>query len=177
MKTINFCGDSFACMDGPTEVKLLMWQSILAKKLNCTITGTGKSGTAYEHAIRSFDDKTDYTIFCWTDAARLWTKENIPMSLTLADKLEKPPQSATAVVKKMELFVPLKGLIDLDQEIERLSKRINELSGHLKNTEKKLANKNFVDRAPENVVKHENQKLKDMTTEFKLVKANLDMLQ
>ena len=98
-------------------------------------------------------------------------------SLTLADELEKPAQSATAVVKKMELFVPLKGLIDLDQEIERLSKRINELSGHLKNTEKKLANKNFVDRAPENVVKHENQKLKDMTTEFKLVKANLDMLQ
>ena len=95
----------------------------------------------------------------------------------MADELEKPPQSATAVVKKMELFVPLKGLIDLDQEIERLSKRINELSGHLKNTEKKLANKNFVDRAPENVVKHENQKLKDMTTEFKLVKANLDMLQ
>ena len=86
MKTINFCGDSFACMDGPTEVKLLMWQSILAKKLNCTITGTGKSGTAYEHAIKSFDAKTDYTIFCWTDSARLWTKENIPMSFTLADK-------------------------------------------------------------------------------------------
>ena len=97
--------------------------------------------------------------------------------LTLADQIEKPLQSATAVVQKMELFIPLKGLIDLDQEIERLSKRINELSGHLENTEKKLANKNFIDRAPENVVKHENQKLKDMTTEFNLVKANLDMLQ
>lgn len=109
--------------------------------------------------------------------------ENIIMTLgkienlTLADEIEKPPQSATAVVKKMELFVPLKGLIDLDQEIARLSKRMNELSGHLQNIEKKLANKNFVDRAPENVVKHENKKLKDMTTEFTLVKANLDMLQ
>jgi len=109
--------------------------------------------------------------------------ENIIMTLgkienlTLADEIEKPPQSATAVVKKMELFVPLKGLIDLDQEIARLSKRMNELSGHLQNIEKKLANKNFVDRAPENVVKHENKKLKDMSTEFTLVKANLDMLQ
>ena len=109
--------------------------------------------------------------------------ENIIMTLgkienlTLADEIEKPPQSATAVVKKMELFVPLKGLIDLDQEIARLSKRKNELSGHLQNIEKKLANKNFVDRAPENVVKHENKKLKDMSTEFTLVKANLDMLQ
>ena len=61
--------------------------------------------------------------------------------------------------------------------MERLSKRMNELLGHLENTEKKLANKNFVDRAPDNVVKHENQKLQDMTAEFNLVKANLDMLQ
>jgi len=129
------------------------------KKANILIRGVGD----YRSKIQSFEDI-------------MMVLGRID-SLTLADELEKPPQSATAVVKKMELFVPLKGLIDLDQEIERLSKRINELSGHLKNTEKKLANKNFVDRAPENVVKHENQKLKDMTTEFKLVKANLDMLQ
>jgi len=129
------------------------------KKANILIRGVGD----YRSKIESFED-------IMMALGRI-------NSLTLADELEKPPQSATAVVKKMELFVPLKGLIDLDQEIERLSKRINELSGHLKNTEKKLANKNFVDRAPENVVKHENQKLKDMTTEFKLVKANLDMLQ
>ena len=129
------------------------------KKANILIRGVGD----YKSKIESFED-------IMMALGRI-------DSLTLADELEKPPQSATAVVKKMELFVPLKGLIDLDQEIERLSKRINELSGHLKNTEKKLANKNFVDRAPENVVKHENQKLKDMTTEFKLVKANLDMLQ
>ena len=129
------------------------------KKANILIRGVGD----YRSKIESFED-------IMMALGRI-------DSLTLADELEKPPQSATAVVKKMELFVPLKGLIDLDQEIERLSKRINELSGHLKNTEKKLANKNFVDRAPENVVKHENQKLKDMTTEFKLVKANLDMLQ
>ena len=129
------------------------------KKANILIRGVGD----YKSKIESFED-------IMMALGRI-------DSLTLADELEKPPQSATAVVKKMELFVPLKGLIDLDQEIERLSKRINELSGHLKNTEKKLANKNFVDSAPENVVKHENQKLKDMTTEFKLVKANLDMLQ
>ena len=129
------------------------------KKANVLIRGVGD----YRSKIESFENII----------ITLGRIEN----LTLADEIEKPSQSATAVVRKMELFVPLKGLIDLDQEIERLSKRMNELSGHLKNTEKKLANKNFVDRAPENVVKHENQKLKDMTTEFNLVKANLDMLQ
>ncbi len=97
--------------------------------------------------------------------------------ITLGANLEKPDQSATAVVQKMELFVPLKGLIDLDQEIARLSKRLDELKGHLVGVEKKLANENFVNRAPENVVAHEKQNLQDMTAEFDLVKANLDMLQ
>ncbi|MDP6992233.1 MAG: class I tRNA ligase family protein, partial [Candidatus Marinimicrobia bacterium] len=97
--------------------------------------------------------------------------------ITLGANLEKPDQSATAVVQKMELFVPLKGLIDLDQEIARLSKRLDELKGHLAGVEKKLANENFVNRAPENVVAHEKQNLQDMTAEFDLVKANLDMLQ
>ena len=98
-------------------------------------------------------------------------------NITLGQDLEKPDQSATAVVQKMELFVPLKGLIDLEQENMRLSKRLAELEGHLLGVKKKLANENFVNRAPENVVEHEKQKLQDMTTEFELVKANMDMLQ
>ena len=36
-----------------------------------------------------------------------------------------------------------KGLIDLNKEIARLSKRLNELKGHLAGVEKKLANENF----------------------------------
>ncbi len=97
--------------------------------------------------------------------------------MTLGQDLEKPDQSATAVVQKMELFVPLIGLIDLEQENARLSKRLGELEGHLMGVKKKLANKNFVNRAPANVVEYEKKKLQDMTAEFELVKANLEMLQ
>ena len=97
-------------------------------------------------------------------------------AITMGQNLEKPEQSATAVVQKMELFVPLKGLIDLDKENARLSKRLNELEGHLQGIEKKLSNDNFVNRAPENVVEHEKKKMQDMTAEYELVKANLDML-
>ena len=97
-------------------------------------------------------------------------------AITIGQNLEKPEQSATAVVQKMELFVPLKGLIDLDKENDRLSKRLNELEGHLQGIEKKLSNDNFVNRAPENVVEHEKKKMQDMAAEYELVKANLDML-
>lgn len=97
-------------------------------------------------------------------------------AITMGQNLEKPEQSAMAVVQKMELFVPLKGLIDLDKENARLSKRLNELEGHLQGIEKKLSNDNFVTRAPENVVEHEKKKMQDMTAEYELVKANLEML-
>ena len=77
----------------------------------------------------------------------------------------------------MELFVPLKGLINLDQEITRLSKRLDELKTHLTVVEKKLANQSFIDNAPERVVKNEKQKLLDMNDEFDLIKTNFDILK
>jgi len=98
-------------------------------------------------------------------------------TISIGEDLIKPDQSATAVVKKMELFVPLKGLINLDQEIIRLSKRLDELKTHLTVVEKKLANQSFIDNAPEKVVKHEKQKLLDMNDEFDLIKTNLDILK
>ena len=97
--------------------------------------------------------------------------------MTLGQDLKKPDQSATAVVQKMELFVPLKGLIDSEQEYARLSKRLGELERHLLGVREKLENKNFMSSAPTNVIENEKTKLQDMTTEFELVKANLEMLQ
>ena len=67
--------------------------------------------------------------------------------ISIGKDIKKPDQSATAVVKKMELFVPLKGLINLDQETVRLTKRLDELTSHLKSIEKKLVNKRFIDNA------------------------------
>ena len=69
--------------------------------------------------------------------------------------MEKPPQSATAVVEGLELFVPLAGLIDLNKEIERLGKQIQDMEGRLSAVLRKLENKNFVERAPENIINHE----------------------
>ena len=97
--------------------------------------------------------------------------------MTLGQDLKKPDQSATAVVQKMELFVPLKGLIDSEQEYARLSKRLGELERHLLGVKEKLENKNFMSSAPANVIENEKKKLQDMTVEFELVKANLEMLQ
>ena len=43
--------------------------------------------------------------------------------------IKKPNQSATAIMKNIELFIPLKGLIDLNEEIARLEKQIEDMTG------------------------------------------------
>ena len=89
---------------------------------------------------------------------------------------ERPPKSATAVIKNMELFIPLEGLIDIDLEINRLSKRIDKLKKHILVSEKKLSNKNFVANAPENIITHEKEKMIQLKLEKELLKKNLKMI-
>jgi len=72
MKTINFCGESFSQKEPNKDNYSLSWTTLLANKLNASIIGWGKPGAAYEHAIQSFDNTADYTIFCWTDPNRLY---------------------------------------------------------------------------------------------------------
>jgi valyl-tRNA synthetase len=66
---------------------------------------------------------------------------------------------ATAVLRNgTELFLPLEGLVDLEQERARLSKEIERLGGQLRGCEAKLSNENFTGRAPEEVVAKEREK-------------------
>ena len=89
---------------------------------------------------------------------------------------ERTSKSATAVIKNMELFIPLEGLIDFDLEINRLSKRIDKLNKHILVSEKKLSNKNFVANAPENIITHEKEKMIQLKLEKELLKKNLNMI-
>ncbi len=109
---------------------------------------------------------------------------HVPIIKTLArltdvnsgEDLPKPPHSATAVVGKLELFIPLAGLIDLAVERERLQKRYQELEKHLGGIRKKLENENFVNRAPAAVVDKERQKVQDFTHELDKIHRNLELL-
>ena len=97
-------------------------------------------------------------------------------SISFIDQSKKPPQSATAVIKNMELFIPLKGLIDIDIEVDRLTRRIETIKKHILSSKKKLANSNFVEKAPEEIILHEQNKLSQFNQERDLLKKNLEMI-
>jgi valyl-tRNA synthetase len=74
----------------------------------------------------------------------------------------KAPASATALVGKMEILIPLEGLIDKDAEIKRLDKEIAKLEKTIKQSAGKLSNENYTAKAPAEVVEKERTKLAEM---------------
>ena len=89
----------------------------------------------------------------------------------------KPKQSATSVVTGMEIYIPLQGLVDLEEEKRRMTKRISEIDRLLGGINSKLSNENFLKRAPENVIDKEKSNLEKLNEELEKITSNLDMLK
>ncbi len=56
------------------------------------------------------------------------------------------------VSAKWEFFIPVEGLIDIEKEIKRLEKEKQNVSNELISIEARLKNKQFLEKAPENIV-------------------------
>ena len=62
----------------------------------------------------------------------------------IGPKAERPKTAAAAVSGNVQVFVPLDGLIDADEEIRRLEKQINDIGKSVATLEKKLTNPRFI---------------------------------
>ena len=91
--------------------------------------------------------------------------------------IKKPKKSAVGICKKCVAYIPLGDLVDTDSEIKRLTKRLNEVKDFINAIEKKLKNKSFIDKAPENIVNNEKNKLNDFIVERDKIIDNIAMLK
>ncbi|MDH3500036.1 MAG: valine--tRNA ligase [Acidimicrobiia bacterium] len=70
---------------------------------------------------------------------------------------------ARLVSGSVQAFIPFEGLIDVEAECARLTKRLGEAQAELAQSQKKLANPQFRDRAPAEVVEKEQRKVNEAT--------------
>jgi valyl-tRNA synthetase len=89
---------------------------------------------------------------------------------------EAPEQAAHAVTKGVEIFIPLKGLIDVDKEIARQEKELSIVSTDLARVRGKLGNSGFLDKAPADVVEKERVKEEDLSGKQSAIRERLSML-
>jgi len=80
-------------------------------------------------------------------------------TITILSASDTAPESAISLVGEMKILIPMAGLIDKDAEIARLEKEILKIQKDLPRIEGKLNNPKFIDKAPEEVIAKEKEKL------------------
>jgi valyl-tRNA synthetase len=83
-----------------------------------------------------------------------------PSRLHISEALEKvPPDAIPAVVRGIEIYLPMQGLFDVEEELERLRSQLDETNAQIERLRELLAGP-FADRAPSEVVGKERDRLK-----------------
>lgn len=106
---------------------------------------------------------------------------NYVVNLATVDKLElvllmetKPEQAITAVVQGIEIYLPLKGLVDIEKEILRLEKEVEKTNQEIERIVKKLNNAGFIGKAPAEVIEKEKEKLAQYEDSRAALKGRLE---
>jgi valyl-tRNA synthetase len=90
---------------------------------------------------------------------------------------QRPKASATAIVDDVEVYLPLKGLIHLDEEEKKVQKELAKVLEDLSRTQRKLQNQDFVSRAKPEAVEKERGKAQTMADKAAKLKESLERVQ
>jgi len=88
-----------------------------------------------------------------------------------------PKGVATAVIGSTKIFVPLAGVVDISGEKARLEKELTKISRELEQSSKKLANRDFCAKAAPDIIKKEEDKLKDCQKKYSTLESALKRLK
>jgi valyl-tRNA synthetase len=113
-----------------------------SRRITATFAGGGKNSLLVEQA-------EVMAALAGLDASQ------VEISATLK---EKPENAAALVVGPVEVYLPLAGMVDLEQERARLEKELSEAESHIARLEKLLGS-DFAKKAPDAVVAKEREKL------------------
>ncbi len=97
-------------------------------------------------------------------------------NIIIGPDVERPEASASAVSGSTQIFVPIGGLIDVDEEIRRLDKQIKDIGKSIESLEKKLSNASFLDRAPAEVVQKDRDRLQEEKDREQKIQENRSRL-
>ncbi|MFC2045573.1 valine--tRNA ligase [Chloroflexota bacterium] len=96
--------------------------------------------------------------------------------VTLLNRRQENTENKDALVlvlKEAEVVIPMVGMVDLDAERQRLQKEIEQSEAELTRLEARLNDKQFLEKAPANVVDKERQKLYNLTDKLQRLRQQI----
>jgi valyl-tRNA synthetase len=96
-------------------------------------------------------------------------------------KAKKPDHSATEIISegkyKVEVFVPLEGIINIEAEKKRLQSKLAKAEEQLARSKQHLSNREFRKNAPPEILEKEEAKNASLTEQFNKIQKSLDDLR
>ncbi len=96
--------------------------------------------------------------------------------LIIGEEIKKPAYNAFAVVRDVEIFVPM-DRSRMEEEVTRLKKEILKIEKEIQFTKKKLSNDKFLSYAPAEVVEEVKEKASEYQTRRDQLEENLKKIK
>ncbi|MCX7723704.1 MAG: valine--tRNA ligase [Thermodesulfovibrio sp.] len=124
--------------------------------------------------IKSLDPQTEEIL---NDGYHFILKLAKAKSLKIQRDISRAKGSALSVKKNFEIYIPIKGLIDIEQEKKRLLKELQKVEQDIGFLNKKLMNEDFIRNAPKEVVKKDKEKYEELLIKHDKIKENLSIIE
>lgn len=89
----------------------------------------------------------------------------------------RPKASALAVVRNIDIWVNLEGMIKVEDEIKRIEKEINKVEKDVTFLTRRLSNEDYIKNAPQDVVEDDQSRLTLFREKLRKLQGNLEFLQ
>ncbi len=90
---------------------------------------------------------------------------------------EIPKESAIQIEKGIEIFIPVKGLIDIQKQREKLAKEREEIISRVQKIREMLLSSDFIKKAPSPVIEKTKEKEKKLTERIEKIEKNLEIIK
>ena len=98
-------------------------------------------------------------------------------SIALTDDFGDTSEGVSALVRTVEMFIPLAGMVKVEEEIRKIEGELEHQRSFLESVRKKLGNESFVAHAPEKVVAMERKKEADSLAKIEAYEKALESLK
>ncbi len=130
-----------------------MIEKIRSTRVELNVPGGTKIRLLVKDADKDVVNRITESLSYIIHMARL-IDDGIPISYVT----EIPKGSAQIVFGGITIAIPLADVIDLEQERTRLTKEVAKWADEIRKVNDKLANKNFVDRAPPEILEEHHER-------------------
>jgi len=128
------------------------------------------------YLISDNDELNDFLKILVDDIKTLTKSSEVFIFKTYAVDKKELAKSFSGIISDLEVYLPFQDFVNIDALKERLTKDLKKVTIELENLNKRLSNKNIVDRAPKNIVDECRFKLTDGSEQKNRITKKLELL-